>query len=63
MTTINKRRKKKNKQTNKQKKKSRLLRDLDLLLKIRHKELKVWCLANSLREKFKKCTCLNSNKT
>ena len=44
MTTINRRRKK-NKQTNKQKKKSRLLRDLDLLLKIRHKELKVWCLA------------------
>ena len=50
MTTINKKRKKN--QTNKQKKKSRLLRDLDLLLKIRHKELEMWCLANSLREKY-----------
>ena len=25
--------------------------DLDLLLKIRHQELKAWCLANNLREK------------
>ena len=50
MTTMNK----KHKQTNKQKKKSRLLLDLDLLLKIRHKELEVWCLANSLREKYLK---------
>ena len=50
MTTINK----KHKQTNKQKKKSRLLLHLDLLLKIRHKELEVWCLANSLREKYLK---------
>ena len=31
--------------------KGRILSDLDLLLKIRHKERKVWCLANSLREK------------
>ena len=31
--------------------KIRILRDLDLLLKIRHQELKVWCLANNLREK------------
>ena len=26
-------------------------RDLDLLMKIRHQELKVWFLANNLREK------------
>ena len=32
--------------------KSRILRDLDLLLKIRHQEIKV-CLANNLREKEK----------
>ena len=31
--------------------KIRILRDLDLLLKIRHQELIVWCLANNLREK------------
>ena len=33
--------------------KIRILRDLDLdrLLKIRHQELKVWCLANNLRDK------------
>ena len=31
--------------------KSRILRDLDPPLKIRHQELKVWCLANKLREK------------
>ena len=31
--------------------KIRILLDLDLLLKIRHQELKVWCLANNLREK------------
>ena len=31
--------------------KGRILSDLDLLLKIGHKERKVWCLANSLREK------------
>ena len=31
--------------------KSRILRNLDLLLKIQHKELKLWCLANNLREK------------
>ena len=29
------------------------LRDVDLLLKIRHQELKVWCLANI------KLPCLN----
>ena len=46
MTTINKKRKKQ-----KTEEKSRLLGDLDPLMKIRHKELKVWCLANSLREK------------
>ena len=28
----------------------RILRDLDLLLKIGHQELLVWCLANNLRE-------------
>ena len=28
--------------------KSRILQYLDLLLKIRHQELKVWCLANKL---------------
>ena len=33
---------------------SRILRDLDLLLKIRHQELKV-CLANNIREKEKFC--------
>ena len=31
--------------------KSRILCDLDLLLKIQHYELKVWCLANNLRKK------------
>ena len=31
--------------------KIRILRDLDLLLKIRHQELIVWCLANNLGEK------------
>jgi len=31
--------------------KSRSLRNLDPLLKIQHKNLKVWCLANNLREK------------
>ena len=31
--------------------KIRILRDLELLLKIRHQELKVWCLANNLCEK------------
>ena len=31
--------------------KGRIFSDLDLLLKIRHKERKVWCLANNLREK------------
>ena len=30
---------------------SEFFRDLDLLLKIRYQELKVWCLANNLREK------------
>ena len=40
MTTINK----KNFKTDK----IQILRDLDLLLKIRHQELKVWCLANNL---------------
>ena len=34
--------------------KSQILSDLVLLLKIRHKKRKVWCLANSLRETFKK---------
>ena len=29
----------------------RISRDLDLLLKIRHQELKVWCLAKKLCEK------------
>ena len=29
----------------------RILRDLDLQLKIRQQELKVWCLANNLRER------------
>ena len=41
MTTINK-----NMETDK----SRILRNLDLLLKIQHWELQVWCLANNLRE-------------
>ena len=41
---------------NKQKKnfeidKIRTLNDLELVLKIRHQEVKVWCLANNLREK------------
>ena len=31
--------------------KSRILRNLDPLLKIQHEDLKVWCLANNLREK------------
>ena len=31
--------------------KSRILFDLDQLLKIQHRELKVWCLANNLRKK------------
>ena len=42
MTTINKKL---------QNREIRILRDLDLLLKIRHQELKVWCLANNLRDK------------
>ena len=29
----------------------RILRDLDLQLKIRQQELKVWCLANNPRER------------
>ena len=33
--------------------KNRILRDLDLLLKIRHQGLNVYCLANNLREKQK----------
>ena len=33
--------------------KIRILRGLELLLKIRHQELKVWCLANNLRKKWK----------
>ena len=44
MTTINK-----NFETDK----IRILRYLDLLLKIRHLELIVWCLASTLREKKK----------
>ena len=44
MTTINK---------NFEIDKSRILGDLDLLLKIQHQELKVWCLANNLRKKLK----------
>ena len=35
--------------------KIRILPDLDLLLKIQHQELVVWCLANNLREKKKFC--------
>ena len=31
--------------------KIRILRDLELLLKIRHQELVVWSLTNNLREK------------
>ena len=31
-------------------------------MKIRHLELIVWCLANTLREKKKNSICLNSNK-
>ena len=31
----------------------RISLDLDLLLKIRHQELKAWCLANNLRKKEK----------
>ena len=42
--------------------KNRILRDLDLLLKIWHQELNVYCLANYLREKQKNYVCLNSNK-
>ena len=42
MTTINK---------NFEIDKSRILCDLDQLLKIQHSELKVWCLANNLRKK------------
>jgi len=30
--------------------KSQILRDLDLLLKIRHQGLSVWCLTNNLHE-------------
>ena len=44
MTTINK---------NFEIDKIRILRDLDLLLKIRYQERKVWCLANNLSEKYK----------
>ena len=47
MTTINKK--------NFEIDKIRTLHDLDLLLKIRHQEVKVWCLANNLREKKKFC--------
>ena len=32
--------------------KSRFLRDVDLILKIRHQELKMRCLANNLGEKI-----------
>ena len=32
---------------------SEILYDLELLLKIRHRELIVWCLANNLHEKWK----------
>ena len=42
MTTINK---------NIEISKIRILHDLDVLLKIRHQQLKVWCLANNLCEK------------
>ena len=56
MTEVNK-----NSEKNKTEKR-RLLRDLDLLMRIRHQELKVWCLANNLSEKLKKkCVCLNLN--
>ena len=48
MTEINK-----NSEKNKTEKR-RLLRDLDLLMRIRYQELKVWCLANNLSEKLKK---------
>ena len=41
--------------------KSRILLDLEVLLKIRHQELKAWCFANNLRDKQKKSVCLNSN--
>ena len=44
MATINK--KKKNEIDS-----SQISRDLDLLLKMRHPELKAWCLANNLRDK------------
>ena len=53
MTTINK---------NFEIDKIRILRDLDLLLKIRHQKRKVWCSANNLREKKKNSVCLNSDK-
>ena len=44
--------------------KSRILRNLDSLFKIQQWDLKVWCLANNLREKLKKKNvCLNSSKT
>ena len=33
--------------------------DLDLPLKTQHQELKVWCLANNLREKQKNSVCFN----
>ena len=32
-----------------------MLPDLDLLLKIRHQEVIVWCLASNVREKKKFC--------
>ena len=34
-------------------------RDLDPPLKTQHQELKVWCLANNLREKQKNSVCFN----
>ena len=43
--------------------KSRILRNLDLWLKIQHQELKVWCLAYNLHEKQKNSVRLNSNET
>ena len=39
--------------------KIQISRDLDLPLKTQHQELKVWCLANNLREKQKNSVCLN----
>ena len=39
--------------------KIQISRDLDLPLKTQHQELKVWCLANNLREKQKNSVCFN----